>query len=216
MTPNNTSVTIAWMDTSVDLVGVHVDVSDSCGFISSNDKWIHVRNAPQITNQPADVYAYFSDPVSFSVQTLGGSLTDITEKWYHNGLMVHTGYYFPFTVSSYNDTGAYYCIIYGVCDTIASDTARLHLTIPTGLENNLLTPDVNITYHNEKLGIKFSDDWKESWIEIFNGIGQVIKVQFLSADKNESEIPFNTNTGIYFYRIIRNEKYISGNFFVPN
>jgi len=99
---------------------------------TSNMVRFDVRQAPDITSQPADVSVKPGRHTAFSVTATGTS--PVTYQWYFNDQPLKKATLPKLDVFFINDedTGSYYCRISNVCGEINSNSARLTF-IPTGL-----------------------------------------------------------------------------------
>lgn len=100
-------------------------VTNSCETKYSNQAFIEVKEAPDITSQPQDEILYFGNDASFTVNATGDE--PLSYQWYGpSGLMENdTLSQLQITGVSADDVGNYYCTITNICGSATSNSATL-------------------------------------------------------------------------------------------
>jgi hypothetical protein len=125
-----TSLTISTL-VAGDADDYSVDVSNTCGTISSNDATLTI-DAPIITTQPSDQLVCPGANVTFNVVASGPSLT---YQWQKNAVDIPTGGNAATLVvsnASASDETNYLCKVTACATTVNSNAANLQLDICTG------------------------------------------------------------------------------------
>jgi gliding motility-associated-like protein len=151
-----------------------VIVSNSCGDATSNTATLTVAENPLITLQPADRDLCEGGDVSFSVNATG---TGITYQWRRNGtnLAGQTSSILNLTSVTLANGGSYDVLVYGLCDTITSNTATLLVYPATvvDIEENdtLVCAESTVEFHANASGYgALTYQWQlfyfGAWIDI--------------------------------------------------
>ncbi|MFO7370358.1 MAG: gliding motility-associated C-terminal domain-containing protein [Bacteroidales bacterium] len=101
-----------------------VVITNPCGSTTSNAALLTVAENPAVTTHPTDIDRCEGDDISFSVVATG---TGISYQWRKDGtnLLGETGTTLDITAITLADAGNYDVLVYGMCDTIASNPAVL-------------------------------------------------------------------------------------------
>ena len=90
-------------------------------------KWIYTT--PVILENPRDTIVCEGDSAKFYITAFGNDKWDLWYMWYHNNMEISSssdGYFFT-SLTQFQDTGNYYCVVTNNFGTDTSDIFRLEL-----------------------------------------------------------------------------------------
>ncbi len=125
---NDNYITIRWGSSSKGSVSVHYTEADLCSTSDATVMYVTIGSKASIISQPSgSISICTGDPLVLDVIVSG---TGLTYQWYLNGKAIigatEPEYYIPSGKSS--DSGDYYLVINGPCDTLQSATSSVSVS----------------------------------------------------------------------------------------
>lgn len=167
-------------------------------------------NAPLIINQPLSQTINLGQNTTFSVTDNGNGLG---YQWLKDGIIIPSENSNILNLSNValNDSGFYSVIIYGFCDSIISESAKLTvIENTTNINSNYLYKNIKIFPNpvSDKLTILFSDEIKNNiQVNLFSLDGRVVDGIKLNQNSFTNNYELNVkdlNDGVYFLNITDN------------
>jgi len=151
-------------------------ITGTCGFITSSAAALTVAEAPVVGTHPLDQEVCGGEDVSFTVAASG---TGITYQWRRNGTILpgQTAPLLTLTGVTPSQSGIYDALVYGLCDTLASNPAVLTVNPATAViaadEDTLVCEGSTVDFNISAVGsgsLTYQWQWRYlgNWIDLTN------------------------------------------------
>ncbi len=165
------------------------------------------NNFPSIINQPLSQITDLGQNISFSVLDNGSGLS---YQWLKDGIMIPLEINNILNINNValTDSGLYSVIIYGICDSIISESAKLTvIDKTTSINSNIINENIKIFPNpaTDKLTIQLSNEIKNNiQVNLYSIDGKVINNIELNPNRITNNYEINVKDlkdGIYFLNI---------------
>lgn len=166
-----------------DAANYTVDVTNTCGTVSSNSATLTVNAVTSVTSHPDGQSVCSGSNVTFTVSANG---TGLTYQWRKGGVNINGA-----TVSSYiinnvsaADAGNYDAVVSGVCGVSTSNAAALSITPPPAITTQPASQTVfvgsNVTFTTTATGSGLTYQWRKGGVNIIGATASSFTINNIS------------------------------------
>jgi hypothetical protein len=169
---------------SGDVGSYDVEVTGSCGTVTSSVASLTVNAGAEITSQPTNQTECAGSPASFSVTASGAGLN---YQWRKNGANINGATSSSFNIASTaaGDAGSYEVVITSSCGTLTSQAATLTVNAPTAISTQPASQSAgegqSVTFSVTASGANLTYQWRKNGSDISGATGSSYTIASVTA-----------------------------------